>query len=224
MQTDFIPRKDSAFNMFQRILSEQCQAKLISWNINATAFGKLQTARSPYETAYTANSNKTTRTKTDVITHRIQRNSYTKVLRAFVKEQIAGNSAISDADRGGMRLKPMTTKKGKRSAIIGAPMVLAQTMNGGWIRMTVREDTDSTRPSMHPLADAIEVVYCIGNTPPESVKVCTNTFISTKAKFIIQPGIEYAGKRIYGYVRWKNIRNNSKSGQWTSLFSRMIAD
>jgi hypothetical protein len=156
--------------------------------------------------------------------HRQERNAYTKILRAFVKEQIAGNSSITDPERGGMSLKPMKTKKGKRSAIVGTPMVLAQTMNGGWIKMTVRETTDSNRPSMHPLADAIEVVYCIGGTPPASPKDCINTFISTKAKFIIELGIEYAGKKIYGFVRWKNIRNNNKSGQWSTLFSRMIAD
>lgn len=224
MQTDYIPRKDHAFFMFQKNLSKHVQDNMLEWNINAAAVNKLQTARTPYEAAYNRNSNKATGTKTDVTTHRKQRNAYTKVLRAFVKEQIAGNTAVTNPQRIGMGLKPLNDKKGKRSGIEAIPMVSAKTMNGGWIKMDVRMETDSTRSSMHPLADAIEVIYVVGNNAPASHKDCTTTIFSTKAKFIIKLDVADAGKKIFGYARYKNIRNNNKSGPWSALFRCIIAD
>ncbi|MFI5219481.1 MAG: hypothetical protein ACHQNT_08315 [Bacteroidia bacterium] len=224
MQTDYIPRKDAAFFMFQKVLSETCQANLAAWNISAAAFNKLQTARTPYETAYQNKTNPATRTSTDVITHRTQRVSYTRVLRTFVKEQIAGNTLISNSARTGMSLKHIDSKKSRRPIIDASPMVKAITMNGGWISMDVRIATDSSRSSMYPLADAIEVKYIIATVPPVSPGDCTQTFISTKAKFIIKLDVADAGKKIFGYARYKNIRNDNKSGPWSALFRCMIAD
>lgn len=224
MQTDYIPRKDTDFNMFQRILSETVQAKLAAWNINTLAFNKLQTARAPYEIAYTKNSNRSMRTTTHVMEHRRFRNEYTAAIRTFVKEQIAGNTSITDPERAGIKLNAAIRTKHKRSGIDDTPMVSSKTMNGGWIQMIVRTDSDSSRSSMHPLADAIEVAYTIDTTAPLSPGGCGNNFISTKAKFIIPLDVKHAGKRMYGFARWKNIRNHAKSGPWSRLFQTMIAD
>jgi hypothetical protein len=224
MQTDYIPRKDNDFFNFQKVLSETCQQNMAAWNISATAFNKLQTTRTPYETAYKKITNRKTRTSVQVKEHRHQRNSYTRVIRTFVKEQLAGNTAVSDSVRKGFRLKLLDNKKSRRSKIDTEPTVFVGTMNGAWMKIVCRVEHDSSRPSMHPLADAIEIKFIIGLTAPISPDECNQTFISTKAKFILRLHIADAGKKVFGYVRYKNIRNDEKSGPWSSLFRCMIAD
>jgi hypothetical protein len=224
MQTDYIPRKDGAFFNFQRSLISTVQPNLAAWNISATAFNKVLAAQTPYETAYKKITSRKTRTSVQVKEHRQQRNSYTRAIRTFVREQLAGNTSVSDSDRKGFRMKLLDSKKSRRSKIDTEPTVSIGTMNGAWMRITCRVEHDNSRPSMHPLADAIEIKFIIGLTAPISPDECNQTYISTKAKFILRQHIADAGKKIFGYARYKNIRNDEKSGPWSLLFRCMIAD
>ena len=85
-----------------------------------------------------------------------------------------------------------------------------------WARVT----TDQTRPSMHPLADAVECKYLIvpkGEMPPEDPDASgIKTVVSKKARFIISCGVKNAGDTFYGFFRWVNLTTPANSGDWTT--------
>ena len=81
---------------------------------------------------------------------------------------------------------------------------------------------DATRASMHPLADAIEMRYFIGTTPPATAEDAPNNFISKKALFTFEAGSENGGQRLYIFCRYVNFTNQANNGPWTTVHSGTI--
>ena len=128
-----------------------------------------------------------------------------------------GTSAnIIEADRSALEI-PVRKPSTERGPITTAPNTSMSPKEGGQIKIENRVDDDSTRPSMHPLADALEMKYKIGAPPPANAAACPNTFMSSKATFTFDGGQENDGKKLYVYTRWVNISNPANSGPWSSL-------
>lgn len=132
-------------------------------------------------------------------------------------------SLLTTADRNTFNLKARDTTPTPRPAITTVPFANAQGAAGGLVEFTCRTESDSSRASILPDADGVEVVYNIGGTQPVSPSACTKNFFSSKAKFRIGIDLSEAGKKLYGYARWKNNSDPNKSGPWVSI-SAMVTE
>ncbi|MFI5220032.1 MAG: hypothetical protein ACHQNT_11145 [Bacteroidia bacterium] len=133
------------------------------------------------------------------------------------------DSLLNDADRNTLNLPKRDTITTPRPAIRIAPFAKASSLEGGLIEFICRTDSDSSRASVLSEADGVEMVYNVGGTSPVSPSECTKNFFSTKAKFSISIDIAEAGKKLNGFMRWKNNSDPAKSGPWTSI-SAMVND
>jgi len=132
-------------------------------------------------------------------------------------------SLLTDADRNTLNLPRRDTISTPRPNITITPFAKASSQAGGLIEFICRTDSDSSRASVLPEADGIEVVYNVGGNVPVSPSECTKSFFSTKAKFRISMDIADAGKKLNGFLRWKNNTDAAKSGPWVAI-SAMVHD
>lgn len=121
-----------------------------------------------------------------------------------------------------------------RGAIQDVPIVSLKPMGGGRMQIKVRTNEDASHASMHPWADALEVRYLIGiNDPPEGsptppaegIPNANNApfyFVSKKALFYIELGVNYSTKHMFAFVRWANTSNPAHSGPWTIVHIAVI--
>ena len=82
-------------------------------------------------------------------------------------------------------------------------------------------DDVSTRSSMHTDAHALELKYQIGGTESVNPEATNQSATFTKARHNLQLDVDNAGQFFYGFARWTNTSENSKSGPY-SLSIKMI--
>ncbi len=133
-------------------------------------------------------------------------------------------SALTTNDRATFNLKERDTNPTARAQINDVALNKIKALEGARMEFTLRTDEDSSRASRHPLSDGAEIVYTIGTTAPTSPDGCTKTLFTSRAKGTFDVGIDNAGKKVYGYVRWKNNTDNTKSGPWSQMFTVVISD
>jgi len=191
----------------------------VAWGIPPADVAALVAERAIYEPLYLKSQNKNSRTRADVAAHKIAAEQYLKKLRLFWNKWIEDGDMPTEEKLllGGDLLDTEPTPRGK---IHSTPVIGQRALDGGSIEFWARVTTDQTRPSMHPLADAVECKYLIvpkGEMPPEDPDASgIKTVVSKKARFIISCGVKNAGDTFYGFFRWVNLTTPANSGDWTT--------
>ena len=222
----YIPLRDDDFYTFQHHLIDKVVVNKVAWGISDAVVNPLTSRRAEYEPAYHKSQEKSNRTSGDVVRHRQLRKLYEKELRVFAKAYLMFNPAVSFAQRMEMGLTVRDTEPSPRPAIADRPMVGFKPLGGGSLEVTCMRQTDQTRPSMHPAADAIEcrfILLPVGEAPPTDTEQCPKIHISKKAHFFIPCGVKNAGKCFYGFFRWVNLTNPANNGPWSNARSAVIA-
>jgi len=141
--------------------------------------------------------------------------------------RIAGSPKVKSADRSVFNITLPSKKRSPRPHITTAPMVNLRVLDGGMILITCRERTDSDRASRHPHADDIEMKYIlvdVGAQPPASPEDFNHTESSKRAIFRFDGGVNHPGKRLYAYLRWRNLSDIHKSGPWSTIKTIVVSD
>jgi len=223
---EYIPNRDDDFFTFQGKLINMVVANKAAWGIPDSAITPLIDRRTKYEPLYHKSQIKNNRTSVDVAAHRQSRQLYEKEIRGFVNSYLRFNPAVSPGNKVAMALVVPDTEPSPRPAISTSPVVGFTILGGGEIKVVCKEETDQTRPSMHPAADAVECRFTLiqkGQTPPKEPDECPNVQMSKKAQFIINCGVKNAGNRFYGFFRWVNLTNPSNNGHWSNAQTVIIA-
>jgi len=97
--TDFIPRSDPEFNLWQNNLVTESEANMIPWGLTEPDLAPVKILKTKWESAFLAASNKQNRTSAEVQAKGDARGVYEPALRNFVAEFLANNRKVSDADR-----------------------------------------------------------------------------------------------------------------------------
>jgi len=137
--------------------------------------------------------------------------------------RMASSTNVTPTDKDVLLLPSLVRVKKDRPDITTAPNTSMSPMEGAKILSSNRVDNKSKRDSMHPDADALQMVFTIGGPAPVTPQACTGNFISTKAKFIFDGGMENDGKKLFAYTRWVNLREPSKNGPWGTLVMATIS-
>jgi len=220
---DFIPGDDTGYFNWQGNYMVRVNANLVPWGINPLVIAPLNTERTAYEAAYALIINPNTVTKGQTTDHRTKRTAYEKHIRAFNKEHVLYNSAISTNDKLALRITVPDTEPSPRRQIDTAPTVTVKSIGGGIMNFECRVEADSTRPSIHPDADDVELRYSVG-TDPATWDDCPKVKMSRRAKFNLQLAAESISKRIYFFLRWHVVSDEGKSGPFTEKRSKLIGE
>jgi hypothetical protein len=99
-----------------------------------------------------------------------------------------------------------------------APPVANARSRPGSVVEIVCSAADAGNRALH--RDGMEVVYKVGNMAPATPDECRKVHISTRATAAIQLEDSDAGKRFYGFARWKY--SNGKSSAWSQMVAVTI--
>lgn len=218
--TDFIPRSDGDFNIWQSGLIEYTEQNLITWGINADDFTSLKSKQSFWNIDYSKASNKQNRTSADVTAKEVSRSDFEKSLRPFISQWLSNNNKVTDSDRTRMGL---TVKSGTRTAV-----PVPSTSPVGTIDFSVRRqhtinfsDEASPRKKGKPTGvHGCEIYMKIDGDAPTDVSEMTYLTTDTATPYLVTFDGTKSGKTVYYWLRWVNTR--SECGPWSSTISAMI--
>ncbi len=221
---DYIPNGNVDFYNWQKTMVTYASTRLVGWGIAPGDFTPITTEQAIYDPLYQIFIKKGQRNSGDITDHNDERKIYEKLLRDFVKGFIASNKKVTNAQREAMKITVPDTTRSQRPKIDTEPIVNATSASGARVKIECRVAKDQTRPSMHPDADAVEARYIVATTAPANPAACSQVTASSKARFKIENDIADAGKKIYGFCRWKNNSDNSKSSPWSKMFTVTITE
>ena len=229
-----VPEKKSEFDTYQKDstlhLESGTPTRGSELGLSVGELNDWKDYRDAWIALYPLYTNKNTRTAT--VTENV--NAHIEDFSAFAEPlltRMSGSSVINATDRNVLRIKLRDKIPTRRGKIEDTPIVGLKGGGGGAIKAKLRSDSDSSKASMHELADLIEVKYLISNENPEAPAPDPNPgnggpdlpnpedaphyFISSKANFEIPAGIAHRGKFFIGFFRWVNSTNSANNGPWT---------
>lgn len=230
-----VPETKSEFDSYQRdsttYLETGTPPRGEELGLSAAELDDWKDYRDEWLVLYPKYTNKNTRTAT--ITENV--NAHMHAFAEFAEpllNRISGSSAITADDRNALNIKERDKTPTRRGLITDTPIVGFKGVGGGRMKAKLRTDSDSSRASMHPLANLIEVRYLItrenpnkpGPTPvPEEGEgtqvpnpgMAPYFFISSKASFEIDLGTDHLGSFVIAFFRWANSSNPANNGPWT---------
>jgi len=147
---------------------------------------------------------------------------------------MAGSKALTPDERLIFNLKVPDRTPTSRPAIDVKPDVILRAKEGMRMQVECRLEHDQTRPSKHKDCDVVEFRHwfntaptSVGTDPTNPAPLATATVVkiigeSGRAKFIIQFAETDAGKILNLEARWKNSKENHKSGPWCEVVSARV--
>jgi len=220
---DFIPAGIVDFFNWQDNFVAGIVADEVTWGILHADVLALVAQQAIYVPFYNAIKVKGTRTPAQVGQHKAARKTFVSQLRKFNKKWISGNDKVTVEDRIDLQVTVPDTVPSTRKAITSSPFVKMTPQAGARMLFECRVDKDSSRTSRHPDADVVEVRYSLG-ADPGGWERATTVATRTKARFVIPFTSEDVGKKVYAFFRWKVNSDDSKSGPFSAVSSRMISD
>ena len=194
------------------------------WEIPEADTAVVVDGQATYQPFYDEWSDEDARNATISENHKREQAIYEKLIREYVNENLRNNSNLDTGDLSGLGLTVPDTERTDKPQLEDRPLVAAEMKGGALLKMQFEIAEDSTRPSMHPDAHALELKYQIGGTEPVSADDTTESVTFTKARHQIQLGVENAGQFFYGFARWINTSENSKSGPYSVIIKIIISN
>lgn len=218
--SDFIPRSDGDFNLWQGTLIEYVALNLVTWGISEPDFTVLKSKQSVWEPAFAKASNKQNRTSADVLAKDEAYEDYVGAIRPFVAEWLANNSKVTDSDRARMGL---TVKSGTRT-----PKAKPTSSPVGSIDFSVRkqhsinfhDETSSHSKAKPEGVHGCEIYMKVDGEAPKLVSEMMYLATCTASPYIATFDGTQAGKTVYYWLRWVNTRG--ETGPWSSVVSANV--
>ncbi len=199
-------------------------ANWVNWEITEADTAVVVDGQATYQPFYDEWSDEDARNATISENHKREQAIYEKLIREYVGENLRKNSNLDTGDLTELGLTVPDTERTAKPQLEDRPLVAAEMKGGALLKMQFEIAEDSTRPSMHPDAHALELKYQIGGTEPASANDTTESVTFTKARHQIQLGVENAGQFFYGFARWINTSDNSKSGPYSVIIKIIISN
>lgn len=157
---------------------------------------------------------------------RDSRNALQKTMSVLVRNVYDDipESALTDSDRTTLLIPKRDKIPSERSKINTRPTLKLIVQGGARFIVENRVASDSTRTSMHPDADHVELVYCIQDEAPASPADCNKSKIFTKARAIWELDLADAKQNLHVYSRWVNATDDAKSSAFTILHTVVISN
>ena len=216
------PNPQSEYHTYVNRVIPYLDANKTRLKVPATPIGKLLALHTKWKDIYLKSESGNTRTTPVIQTRNDLRKKITTLLRKVFRDIPA--SLLTTNDRSTMNLKARKKKNAARPAIKERLGLNLRVEDGAVIKITCRRPGDEDRPSRHKHSDAIELKWTLGAEGPSSSDDCSNTEIITRSISRLRLNQSLAGQRFWCYARWKNIRDDKKSGTWSRRKTAIISD
>jgi len=209
-------------------LSSTC---LVTFQSNWERLGLLPDVKQKWENdsnlwlhKYQLSQSVETRTKPVVDSKNNLKDAFTQFAQGVLRT-IEGSVNIVEMDYGIFHIAPPNSENTPREPIIVPPVTRLKALEGAVVKVQNRVFEDSSRPSMLPDADAIElrwIILDLAAAPPASWENFTHVAIISKANYTMMLNATDAGKRLYVVCRWLNNAEPHKSGPYGIIQSVVI--
>ncbi len=216
------PNPQGKFNTYVNNAIPYLDSNKTRLKVPATPISKLLALHTQWKDIYPKSRDGNTRTSTVILTKNQLRKEITALLRKIYRD--IPDSALTTNDRSTLTLKARKKKNAARPAIKERLHLSLRVEDGSIIKITCRRPTDEDRPSRHKHSDAIELKWVTAAEGPASPADCPNTVIFTRSISRLRLSQSLAGQRFWCYARWKNIRDDNKSGTWSRRKTAIISD
>ena len=218
--TDFIPRSDAEFNLWQQFLIVQVQTNATAWGILASDVTLLIAAQAIWNAVFAKAGNKQNRTPADVKAKADGRDAFEKVLRKFIAQWLANNAKVSDSDRQRMGLNVKSTSRTASAVPTTCPV--------GSIDFSTRMQhsiryADEKTPHLRAKPEGVhgcEVWVKIGGEAPKTPDEFSFLATQTATPHVAVFDGEHIGKMAHYMLRWVNTRG--ERGPWSNVISAMV--
>lgn len=194
------------------------------WEIPEADTAVVVEGQAIYQPYYDAWSDEDARNTTIIENHKREHKIYVTKIREYVAENLRNNSNLNTGNLAALGLTVPDTEPTAKPQLEDRPIVIAEMKGGALLKLQFRIAQDSTRPSMHPDAHALELKYQIGGTEPVNAEATNQSVSFTKSRHTLQLGVANAGQYFYGFARWINTSDNSKSGPYSVLIKIIISN
>jgi len=195
-----------------------------NWVIPQSDMAVVVNGQTTYQPFHDDWSDEDSRNDTIIENHKREHEKYLKLIRNFIAQWLRNNSKLNSGNLASLGLTVPDTVRTAKPQIEDRPLVMAEMKGGALLKMQFRIGEDSDRPSKHPSAHALELKYQIGGTEPLNADATNRSVTFTKARHSLQLDVANAGQYFYGFARWINTSENSKSGPYSVLIKIIISN
>ena len=195
-----------------------------NWEIPESDTAVVVNGQATYQPFYDDWSDEDARNDTIIENHQREHDIYEKLIREYVGENLRNNSELDTGDLSALGLTVPDTERTAKPQLEDRPLVGAEMKGGALLKLQFKIAEDSTNPSMHPNAHALELRYQIGGTEPENAAATNKSATFPKARHNLQLDVADAGQFFYGFARWINTSESSKSGPYSFLIKIIISN
>jgi hypothetical protein len=217
---DFVPKSDADFNNWQSELISNVAVNAGKWGIPVDDLTKLQDKQANWIAVFAKSANRQNRTQADVQEKNETRYDFEKTTRDFIKEWLASNSRITDADRVRMGL---TVRSGSRtSASVPVSCPVATIDFSVRLQHTIHfADEAGGRSKAKPEGvHGCEIYMKLDGEAPKDISDMVYVATDTATPYTLNFDVDKAGKPVYYRLRWVNTRG--QAGPWSAIVSAVV--
>lgn len=214
-QQDLIPPKDNQFNIFQEDVVTTCDTNKVAWNIPPTTITDLQALQTAWSAAWLIAKDKGNRSMAQVTAKDNARQDFEGSLRPFIQQYVQLNSAVTNADRVSMNIKPKDKNRTKVPVPTTIPMVDMMPGNGSTLLVNFRQQPDAQGSSRRGKPQGVsncEFYYKVGGEAPVSPAECPVKTTASRSPLTLSFDPAQSGTRVWTYGRWVNT--TGQAGPW----------
>ncbi|MDR3180946.1 MAG: hypothetical protein LBT61_03340 [Prevotellaceae bacterium] len=214
-----IPSNDRSFlTWLLNLLNYIAAGGLSRFRIPDEPYNKVSAEAADFEAKLKVADEPDTRTKASVQAKTTARKLVEKDVRQFVKEFLASNSLVTDADRDNMGI-PIHSTTRHPAQVAGLPPYITVSVDGP--RRLRFDFGEASSSKVKPAGQhGVEIAWVVSDEMPASYSGLIRSSFDTHTPLILSFDLPDAGKRIWFAARWENTRG--EKGPWTEIMSAII--
>ncbi|AHF92137.1 hypothetical protein OpiT1DRAFT_01428 [Opitutaceae bacterium TAV1] len=217
--SDYIPRPDEAFHLFQENLIEVLPGFFTKLGITTAQLEPLVAAQAVWRDAWGLVCNPATRTSVAITNKDAAREAYEAAIRKLVRRYITGNDDLTNGDRQLLGLPPR--KEGR------TPILPPDDYPEAWFDTSILREVHAhfrPRGSEHrakaDLMHGAEAAWSFLDSPPTDVEQLIRSAFDTRSPLKLTFKESERGKTLYIAFRWE--APNGSKGPWSPIYSVVI--
>ena len=219
MKKNFIPRTDSDFNSWQKLLISYLNANHLKWNIPPETMSELETFSEAFDQTYQVTIDASTRTKPAIVEKDEARKSLEAAIRTSLKAYVTYNPAVTDKDRANMGLPIHKTTHTPVPVPMTVPEASVKLVASGVVEIHFH-DKDAETKRKPTGVHGVEIAWDILESNPQSPQKLNKSAFDTKTPHRLVFDFAERGKHVFFALRWENTKG--EKGEWSDLYDVII--
>ncbi|MDR1681460.1 MAG: hypothetical protein LBS12_06745 [Prevotellaceae bacterium] len=215
-----IPRKDTDFDVRQRIIVTTASTKRTAWKLDADWLDdEVLPRKAVWDAAWAAYEDPNTRTTVITAKKNNAREDYETVLRPLIRT-LQGNPLVTDIDLEAMGIALIPDEHTEAPVATESPDFDIDTSVIGRITIHFFKRGGSHKKGKPEGQHGAEIVWLLSDTPVVRWEDLRHSDVDTNSPYTLIFENDQRGKTIYFALRWVNT--SSKKGPWSEILSAII--